>query len=330
MWTDGVLSPDPKLYDPEVTTCPLVFSAGVSVLLAALQTPCCVRSLSQKRDQVIGEIVKNESYYPVPQNLPITYNHAKTLYSESHSKASYEHYRMSSDLITDTGWRAFPLGKQCASGSSQSGQDTVAFSHMHCPVQIRKVTIEAMRINAWPEIIEPVHWQDEKVNPPIKHILKHYTIEPLPVQLSADGCDTIHEVVATYWYYLNRPYEIGSQHKMPVGRLPYVSKARLATDITHKSGVDLHVERVSGNGCEPVQDVLQGVGLARADVVGLARFSVFQQGKVGIADHAHVVEFSLDVQVAQFNSRGFSGKVVHQFRDEELTTLPRPGVVERP
>ena len=220
-------------YDTEETLMPPTLSAGASLLLAALQTPCCIEKLSQPRTQVSGQFVQSSDYVAQTQPLPIIYNRDKTLYDEKQSKASYEHYRMSSDLITDTGWRAFPLGKQCTTGSSSENGDTVAFSHMHCPVQIRKVTVEAMRINAWPELIKPIHWQDEKVTPPIKHILKHYTIEPLPVQLSADGCDTIHEVVATYWYYLSRPYEVGSQYKMPVGRLPYVSKARLATQIQH-------------------------------------------------------------------------------------------------
>ena len=91
-----------------------------------------------------------------------------------------------------------------------------------------------MRINAWPELLKPVHWVDNNANPPVKHILKQYTIEPLPVQLSADGCDTIHEVVATYWYYLNRPYEVGTAYKMPVGRLPFVDKARLAAQTEPK------------------------------------------------------------------------------------------------
>jgi len=37
----------------------------------------------------------------------------------------------------------------------------------------------------------------------------------------------MHEVVATYWYYLDRPYKVESLNKIPVGRLPYVTKESL-------------------------------------------------------------------------------------------------------
>jgi hypothetical protein len=103
-------------------------------------------------------------------------------------------------------------------------------------VQIRKITINAMRINAWPELPKPIHWIDRRANPPVTHVLKEYTIEPLPVQTSADGADTIHEVNATYYYYLDRPYQVCSAYKMPVGRLPYVDKAKLAARTSHTEG----------------------------------------------------------------------------------------------
>jgi hypothetical protein len=145
----------------------------------------------------------------------------------------YQFYRMSSDIIGDTGWRGFPTGQQCSSTTSQA---TVAFAHLHWPVQIRKVTIHATRVNAWPELIRPVHWRDPDTN--ITHVLAHYTIEPLPVQLSADGRDTLHEVVATYFYYLDRPYQVEYAHKFPVGKLPYVAKAGLKVGVITKGSQD--------------------------------------------------------------------------------------------
>jgi hypothetical protein len=232
-WDTGTPNPRHKKYDPEVTTIPDEFSAGVSTLLCALQNPCCIQDL---RNPGLGvtPAIHADTYGSPKVQRPYIFKRDKQLYDEKQNKASYAYYRMSSELITDTGWRAFPLGKQCVTGSDSS-QATVAFSHLHCPVQIRKVTINAMRINAWPELPKPVHWIDDTgPRPGIKHILKTYTIEPMPVQLSADGCDSLHEVIATYYYYLDRPYKVGSQYKMPVGRIPFVSKAQLASHVTHE------------------------------------------------------------------------------------------------
>lgn len=228
--SDYTDNPRQKPYDPEITTVPEEFSAGVSLLLAALQTPCCPLDMH-------GNIhsASVNAYDEVPESVdryePMIYDRTQQLYTDTQSKASYAYYRMQSDLITDTGWRAFPLGRQCTTPSSTA---TVAFAHLHCPVQIRKITINAQRINAWPELPKLVHWKDAKSG--ILHVLKSYAIEPLPVQLSADGCDSIHEVLATYYYYLDRPYEVCSQYKMPVGRLPFISKEQLA--ITAAAGHD--------------------------------------------------------------------------------------------
>jgi hypothetical protein len=215
-----------KKYDRTANTLPQQWPQEVSFLLANLQNPCCPEVLSSTAVTTSPGAAIVPAFLSNSRQYPKTYPLDKTLYSESHTKASYEYYRMSSDLISDTGWRGFPLGKQCSTSSSEA---TVAFAHLHCPVQIRKVTINAMRVNAWPEIPKPVHWSDTSCDPPIKHVLKEYTIEPMPVQLSADGRDSMHEVIATYWYYLDRPYQVGSAYKMPVGRLPYVSKAKLAS-----------------------------------------------------------------------------------------------------
>lgn len=214
-----------KYHDPKIATVPIRWPQAVSFLLCNLQNPCCPESLTSRPVGTKAGYPIIGNYGGVSRQEPITYSLAKTLYSASHTKSSYEYYKMSSDLVTDTGWRAFPLGTQCSSSSDAA---TVAFAHLHCPVQVRKITINAMRINAWPELPKPIHWEDDTVSPAVKHILRDYTIEPMPVQLSADGCDSLHEVVATYYYYLDRPYQVTSAYKMPVGRLPYVSKAKLA------------------------------------------------------------------------------------------------------
>jgi hypothetical protein len=228
-------NPRYKYYDPEVTTIPSAYSAGVSVLLCQLQNPCCTEEISEGPPSVTTPPIQNPSAATPPAVQVMAYSVDKTLYDPIQTKASYEYYRMASDLVSDTGWRAFPLGTQC---SGSVDQPTVAFAHLHCPVQIRKITINALRINAWPELPKPVHWIDYGANPPVKHVLKEYAIEPLPVQTSADGADTIHEVNATYYYYLDRPYQVCSAYKMPVGRLPYVDKAKLAARTSHSAGID--------------------------------------------------------------------------------------------
>lgn len=221
-WTrDGILNPRDKYYDRGRQTTPTELSAAGSSLLAALQNPCCTKDLAQ--DPVFVEAAQIAVRDPEPKSDTTTVSPYTTArYSESHNKAAYQFYRMSSTLDTNTGWLAFPLGKQCTTSSSAA---TVAFAHLHCPVQVRKVTIHATRINAWPELIKPVHWKDPNTN--ITHVLARYTIDPSPVQLSADGRDAMHEVAATYWYYLDRPYEADSHDKIPVGRLPYVTKTSL-------------------------------------------------------------------------------------------------------
>ena len=217
-WTRGIVNPRDRMYDKELVVVPKNLSAAASILLSILQNPCCPKNLSQPPTGVTGADIP--AYTTTPQvDATQLEQFTSARYSESHQKAAYSFYKMSSSLSSDTGWRGFPLGKQCSASSSEA---TVAFAHLHCPIQIRKVTIHASRVNAWPELIKPVHWKDPNTN--IVHVLKHYTIDPSPVQLSADGRDAMHEVIATYWYYLDRPYNVGPGYKLAVGRLPYVTK----------------------------------------------------------------------------------------------------------
>jgi len=220
-WTRGIVNPRDRSYDKELVVVPASLSAAASILLSILQNPCCPKNLSQPPLGTTGPDIPVYPTTPVADSTVVE-QYTSARYSTSHHKAAYSFYKMSSSMTSDTGWRGFPLGTQC---TTVSDQPSVAFAHIHCPVQIRKVTIHATRINAWPELIKPIHWKDP--NTDIKHVLKQYTIDPSPVHLSADGRDAMHEVVATYWYYLDRPYKVESLNKIPVGRLPYVTKESL-------------------------------------------------------------------------------------------------------
>lgn len=229
MWGAAGLAvpyPPAKDYNPEEYRQPegTPTAEKTNVFLAALQNPCCV--------SVIGQAVSSDlpgTYDPAvptyPKGSEITPIHpgdasTPTYWStDNHGKAMYMHYAMGSKLHVDTGWRGFPLGKQCSTSSSQA---TMAFAHLHCPCSIREIKIHASRINAWPQLPKPVHFKDPATD--ITHVLRHYTVEPYAVQISADGRDLLHEVAATYYYYLDRPYDVlGSDEYLPVGVLPYVT-----------------------------------------------------------------------------------------------------------
>lgn len=217
-----------KDYNPEEYRQPpgTPTAESTNVFLSALQNPCCV--------SVIGQAVSSDvpgTYDPAtatyssgsefpPKKTGDGETTTKTYWSsENHGKAMYMHYAMGSKMHVDTGWRGFPLGQQC---SPVVNQPTMAFAHLHCPCSIREIKIHASRINAWPQLPKPVHFKDPVTG--IKHVLRHFTIEPYAVQVSADGSDLLHEVVATYYYYLDRPYNLlsGSEY-LPVGVLPYVT-----------------------------------------------------------------------------------------------------------
>jgi hypothetical protein len=106
-------NPRQKAHDAEITTVPSSFSAGVSLLLAALQTPCCPLAMQDTLTSASGSVSYETGISSPPNPPPMVFNRTKQLYDEKQNKASYAYYRMESDLITDTGWRAFPLGKQC-------------------------------------------------------------------------------------------------------------------------------------------------------------------------------------------------------------------------
>jgi hypothetical protein len=253
MWTAaGIVHPyfPSADYDPEEYRQPpgTPTAEGTNVFLAALQNPCCVSIVG---DAVAATMKPNYEYgtgtdtapsgtTTVPAHPPSGTLQPPVYWSDTnHGKAMYMHYAMASKMHTDTGWRAFPLGEQCSTTISKA---TVAFSHLHCPCSIREIRIHASRINAWPQLPKPVHFEDPVTK--IKHVLRDFAIEAYGVQLSADGRDLLHEITATYYYYLDRPYEITSTEYLPVGILPYV------TDKDLRFGVQ--VDGVDRNGSQIV------------------------------------------------------------------------------
>lgn len=203
------------------------------IFVCALQNPCCRNDLADPSytNQGTTEVTKSDEviYDEYAENPLKDYEDEAEYYSPSHLKAMYEYYRITNTIDVDTGWRAFPLGKQC---NDSSYDDTVAFSQIHCPVAVRTVRIHASRINAWPELPKPIHWKESNG---IKHVLKSFRVEPNPVQLSADGRDKLCEVYAVYEYYLSRPPQ--KTELITVGRVPYVSTEDLII-VTNKGTDD--------------------------------------------------------------------------------------------
>ena len=199
-------------------------SSGLAGLfLSALQTACCasVNDLSEGGNTTYQPEVNILQYqYPLlPDTLYDPYPQQK--YSEDHKKdGTYLWYRLSNRYLDDTGWRAFPLGTQC---SQQEAMDTVAFAHLHCPVEIREVKIHAARIDRWPKLPAKQHWVDQSAN--VKYVLKKATVEPCAIQLAADGRHQIREVYATYTYLMSRP--VASDRNILVGANPYVDMSDL-------------------------------------------------------------------------------------------------------
>jgi len=149
--------------------------------------------------------------------------------SQNHDKAMYIHYAMGSKMHVDTGWRGFPLGQQCSTAATSPDTPvpaTMAFAHLHCPCAIREIKIHASRINAWPQLPKPVHFQDPVTK--VKHILRHYTIEPYGIQLSADVETCFMKLLQPTTTTIDRPYNVLDAYEyLPVGILPYVTDTDL-------------------------------------------------------------------------------------------------------
>ena len=219
-------------------------SALATTFLCALQTPCCTEVLkcgSPEEDaKYTCSITYGQSICKTPECAKEAYNDTSledtatskrepgtlpkwdALYSESHRKKGYQWYRLTNHYHNDTGWRAFPIGKQC-SGSVYSTQQTVAFAQLHCAVGIREVRIHACRLDTWPDIPQLEHWIDHNG---VKYVLKDATIDPCPVSLTADGRHLLHECYATLYYYMSSPLSV----EFPVGTLPYISSSALANE----------------------------------------------------------------------------------------------------
>jgi hypothetical protein len=220
--TDWDPNPDRSPYDPlRVTTPPGGLpTAGLGgIFICALQTPCCPQTLSQniQTDKEVPEsdLPTLEQDERPPAIIQDEYDTQPVRYSDSHMESAYLWYRMTSHYHKDTGWRAFPIGKQCTATAT----NTVSFSRIHCPVAIREIRVEACRMNKSPELPDfRDSWTDSETG--IIYVLKDVVFEPSPPQLSADARHEIREMYARYFYYMSRP-PLATEDWL-AGRLPYV------------------------------------------------------------------------------------------------------------
>jgi len=220
--TDWEPNPDRSPYDPLRTTTPEngLPTAGLGgIFICALQTPCCPQTLSQnsqtEKDVPYEKPPPLPTDYEPPQIIQTEYDAQPERYSSSHRDSAYLWYRMTNHYHKDTGWRAFPRGKQCVATT----ENTVAFSRIHCPVAVREIRVEACRMNKSPELPDfRDSWTDDETG--IHYVLKDVVFEPSPPQLSADARHEIREMYARYFYYMSRPPT--ANEDWLAGRLPYI------------------------------------------------------------------------------------------------------------
>jgi len=217
-------NPRKKLYDKEISTYPpggLPTATIYGLFVCALQTDCCPQTLSQIQIKQGAPVsFQSEFYAPQEGTRTAQLGTQKTRLTEDHIRAPYLWYKITNRYYEDTGWRGFPKGKQCESSSNDA---TLAFSHLHCPVSMREVTISACRVDEWPSLPKKVHWKDRVTD--INFVLRHAKTNPSAVQLTADGKHEMREVSAVYWYYMSRPFK--DNEAMLVGTPPFLSDPAL-------------------------------------------------------------------------------------------------------
>jgi hypothetical protein len=201
-------------------------TAGLAgIFVCALQTACCVQTLNKPLiDPSETENEETEQEEPEEQENAteyVEYEYKKNdyiRYNDLHRKNPYLWYKMTSLYHRDTGWRGFPLGKQCEYNSTTT--DRFAFAQIHCPICIREVRIDACRMNKWPDMPDQRDsWTDDAG---IRYVLKESQIDPCPPQLTADGKHELREIHARYYYYMSRPPSGESDAEYLVGRPAYI------------------------------------------------------------------------------------------------------------
>jgi len=221
--SDFDLNPRKRKYDPyQVYTAPggLPTAGLAGIFVCALQTPCCPQTLSNKPVQEQQDITYEEGPYLGDTRPPAEPSEDadsdRRRYSDSHREYPYLWYRMTNHYHRDSGWRAFPIGRQCTATST----NTVAFSQLHCAVAIREIRLEAARMNKTPEVPDfRDSWVDDQTG--IRYVLKDVVYEPMPPQLTADAKHEIREVYARYFYYMSRPPT--AAEAWLAGRVPYIA-----------------------------------------------------------------------------------------------------------
>lgn len=196
------------------------------LFICALQNPCCPQRMPEQSVESGAPLYAQIQKSSPPAEYAGSYTDEK--YSTAHKERMYQWYKLSSELVGDSGWRGFPLGAQCQSSGSQA---TAAFAQIHCPVAVRHVRIHALRVDEFPQLPRLEHWTDRYR---IRHVLAHYKIEPCPPAFSADGDSRLHEVYADYYYYLDRPPDVTSSSNEGIlaGVLPYTTNIPVPKEVS--------------------------------------------------------------------------------------------------
>jgi len=218
-------SPWPVTYFEDVSYYPRGGpTAGLAgIFICALQTACCPQELTKPGNQPLEEEETEfgDAEPPVTKYQEYEYQENDFIrYNEKHRDAPYLWYRMTNHYHRDSGWRGFPLGKQCERASDEQNQGRFAMAQLHCPICIREIRIEACRMNKWPDMPDQRDsWVDQN---DIRYTLKESSLDPCPVQLTADGKHELREVYASYFYYMSRPPTLDDMYGYQVGTPAYI------------------------------------------------------------------------------------------------------------
>lgn len=212
---DRVMTVPP--YDPEVSYVPGRKPGSLAGLFSCvLTTPCCPiwfsptnppayeheepedePSLIYPLDSVAHELA-HVDLLPDPDAEAVT---------QQHKDAMYEDVRVTSRIITNTGIVA-----------AVTSNGVATFLQSHGTVQFREVTLEAVRVGAWPEMPSPLRklWTDSNG---IQHALIKATHDIDGATLDARAGVDARSTRVRMLYALSRP--VAENEPMPACRIPY-------------------------------------------------------------------------------------------------------------
>lgn len=206
-------------YDPDVAFHPGPTATLTGLFLSLLQTTCNPRTMLQIVDQPPEK--KPDTYQPEegdeeqpqPAQTDLQQDGGAEQGSTSHAKSMYLKYDMQSRYVEDSGLAAFALGT-----ASDSPDRSVAIVTMHQPTAKREITIDAVRVNANPELPKlRTNWNDANG---IKHTqIGQAIINASPPELAADGRRNICRARMRIVYAMDRPPR--ENESVPIGKLAY-------------------------------------------------------------------------------------------------------------